>query len=105
MVLNNIMSLLKEQNKKQIDLTNFLGLSKNIFSEWKYKRSISYNRHLPQIAEFFNVSVDYLLGKEKPLSDNSFSYALYDELAHDLSEEDIQQLKQYADFLRSLKSK
>ena len=104
-VLNNIISLLKDQNKKQIDLTNFLGLSKNIFSEWKSERSTSYMRHLPKIAEFFNVSVDCLLGKETPATKNDFTYALYNELAHDLSEEQIQQLKQFADFLRNSKNK
>ena len=97
------MSLLKEQGKKQIDLTNFLGLSKNIFSEWKSERSTSYKKHLPQIAEFFGVSVDYLLGKEISTANNNFTYALYNELAHDLSEEQIQQLKQFADFLRNSK--
>ena len=99
------MSLLKEQGKKQIDLTNFLGLSKNIFSEWKSERSTSYKKHLPQIAEFFDVSVDYLLGKEIPTTENNFTYALYNELTHDLSEDEIQQIKQYADFLRSTKNK
>ena len=105
MVLNNIISLLKEQNKKQIDLTKFLGLSKNIFSEWKSKRSTSYMKHLPQIAEFFNVSVDYLLGKETSVTENDFTYALYNELTHDLSEEQIQQLKQLANFFRDSKNK
>ena len=52
---------------------------------------------MPQIAEFFNVSVDYLLGNENT---NDFTYAMYNELTHDLSEEKIDQLKKYADFLR-----
>ena len=62
-------------------------------------------KHLPKIAEFFNVSVDYLLGKEAPATKDDFTYALYDELAHDLSEEQIQQLKQFADFLRNSNNK
>lgn len=100
-ILNNILNLLKEQNKKQIDLTSHLGLSKNIFTEWKAERSASYKKYLPQIAEFFNVSVDYLLGKGNPTNKNNFTYALYNELAHDLSDEQIKQLKQFADFLRN----
>ena len=99
--MNNIVSLLKEQNKKQIDLTNYLCLSKNIFSEWKSKRSTSYIKHLPKIAEFFGVSVDHLLGKENSTIENDFTYALYNELAHDLSDEQLKQLKQFADFLRN----
>lgn len=98
-VLTNILKLLKEQNKKQIDLMNYLGLSKNVFTEWKSNRATSYMKYLPQISEFFGVSVDYLLGKEE----TNFTYALYNELAHDLSEEQLQQLKQFADFLRNNK--
>ena len=72
---------------------------------WKNGNNNSYMKYLPKIAEFFGVSVDYLLGKETPASENDFTYALYNELAHDLSEEDIQQLKQFADFLRNNKNK
>ena len=100
-VLQRIIQLLKENNKKQIDLTDHLGVSKNAFTNWKIGDNSSYMKHLPKIAEFFNVSVDYLLGKETPISDNNFTYALYNELAHDLSEEQLQQLKQFADFLRN----
>ena len=103
-ILTNILKLLKEQNKKQIELTNYLGLSKNVFSEWKSNRANSYMKYLPKIAEFFDVSVDYLLGNEKQVN-NDFTYALYNELAHDLSEDQIQQLKQFADFLRNSKNK
>ena len=82
---------------------NYLGLSKNVFTEWKSGRATSYMKHLPKIAEFFGVSVDYLLGKETSTVENNFTYALYNELAHDLSDDQIQQLKQFADFLRNSK--
>lgn len=95
-ILDNILALLKEQNKKQIELTSYLGLSKNVFTEWKSNRANSYMKYLPQIAEFFGVSVDYLLG-----NNNDFTYALYNELTHDLSDENLKQLKQFADFLRN----
>lgn len=60
--LNKISELLKLQNKTQKDLTDYLGISKNVFTDWKSGRNESYLKYLPQIAEFFNVSVDYLLG-------------------------------------------
>lgn len=104
-VLHKIVSLLKQNEKKQKELTDFLSVSHNVFTEWKAGRNSSYMKHLPKIAEFFGVSVDYLLGKETSPKGNDFTYALYNELAHDLSEEDIQQLKQFADFLRNNKNK
>lgn len=70
-VLNNISILLKEQDKKQIELTDHLGLSKNVFTEWKAGRANSYMKYLPQIADFFNVSVDYLLGREQTKKDST----------------------------------
>ena len=84
-----------------MDLTDYLGISKNAFTNWKIGDNSSYMKHLPKIAEFFGVSVDYLLGKETQPAENDFTYALYNELAHDLSDEQIQQLKQFADFLRN----
>lgn len=102
-VLNKILLLLEEKKLDQRDLSDHLGLSKNTMTGWKNGNNKSYMKHLPKIAEFFDVSVDYLLGKEIPNAENSFTYALYDELAHDLSEEQIQQLKQFADFLRNSK--
>ena len=102
-VLNKILLLLEAKKLDQRDLSDHLGLSKNTMTGWKNGNNKSYMKHLPKIAEFFNVSVDYLLGKETPTVENNFTYALYDELAHDLSEEQIQQLKQFADFLRNSK--
>ena len=102
-VLTKILMLLNKNHMQQKELSNYLGLSKNTMTGWKNGNNNSYMKYLPQIAEFFNVSVDYLLGKETPTTENNFTYALYDELAHDLSEEQIQQLKQFADFLRNSK--
>lgn len=102
-VLNKIIELLNEKNKKQIELTNFLGISKNAFTNWKSGNNTSYIKHLPKIAEFFGVTVDYLLGNEKHKNAESleFTYALYNEITHDLSQEQIEDLKKYANFLRN----
>lgn len=70
-VLNNIIAELNKQHKKQKDLTDFLGLQKNSFTEWKGGRSKSYMKYLPQIADFFGVSVDYLLDDNKKSPDTS----------------------------------
>ena len=100
-ILTKISKLLDERHIHQKELSDYLGLSKNTMTGWKNGNNKSYMKHLPKIAEFFGVSVDYLLGKETPATENDFTYALYNELAHDLSEEQLQQLKQFADFLRN----
>lgn len=63
--LDKILELIKKNDIKQKDLTDYLGISKNAFTNWKGGFSQSYNRYLPQIAEFFNVSIDYLAGREE----------------------------------------
>ena len=100
-VLNNILSLLKLQNKKQSELTAYLGLSKNVFTNWKNGDNTAYLKHLPRIAEFLGVSVDYLLGNNTQSNKSVFTYALYNEITHDLTEEQIEQIKKFADFLRT----
>ena len=99
--LNRIKSLLKEKNKTQKDLTDFLGISKNAFSEWNSGKNSSYIKHVAKIASFFEVTTDYLLGNDDtkfPTPD--YTYAAYDELTRELNPEQIKQLVDFANFLR-----
>ena len=64
-ILDRISYLLKANNKEQKDLTKFLGIKSVAFSEWKSGKSKSFRKYLIEIAEFLNVSIDYLVyGKE-----------------------------------------
>lgn len=83
-IMERIISELKLQDKKQIDVTNFLGLSQNAFGSWKAGRNKAYLKYLYQIAEFLDVSVEYLKGetdekntasKEQKPDGNMFSEA------------------------------
>lgn len=69
-IIKKITTLLDEQGKTQKNLTDYLGITQNAFTDWKSGRIKSYQKHLSKIAEFLGVSVDYLLGKteqkEKP---------------------------------------
>lgn len=68
-ILNKIFSELKKSGKSQVELAEFLGLHKNNITDWKAGRSKSYMKYIYQIAAFFQVEVDYFLGKsEKPKS-------------------------------------
>lgn len=60
--LMRILDLLNEQGKSQKDLTSFLKISANSFTNWKSGLNTSYKKYIYAIAEYFNVSVDYLLG-------------------------------------------
>lgn len=69
--LSIISQLLDEKNISQQELCTFLGIGKQAFTNWKSGHTKSYKKYLPQIADFFGVSVDYLLGKEKKPSAES----------------------------------
>lgn len=62
--LDKIKALLKEQNKTQKQLMDYLGLGKTAFTGWNSGANTSYNKHIGKIAEFLNVSTDYLLYDE-----------------------------------------
>ena len=74
-VLNRIICEMVQQGKKQKDLTDFLNINKNAFTDWKSGKNLSYKKYIYAIAEYLNVSVDYLLDKtdikKEPTTNNS----------------------------------
>ena len=62
-----VLELLKNQGKTQKQLCDSIGIGKQTFSNWKSGISSSYTKYLSQIANFFNVSVDYLLKDENSI--------------------------------------
>ena len=63
-IIERISTLLEKNQKTQKDLMTHLGKTSNLFTDWKSGRVKSYKKYLSEIADYFNVSVDYLLGKE-----------------------------------------
>lgn len=61
--------LIKERDISASGLAKQIGLSNSASVKWK-KGAIPDSSTLQKIADYFNVSVDYLLGKEKKPSDN-----------------------------------
>ena len=62
-ILNKIELLLKENKQTKANLCKYLGLGKATFSHWKSGENTSYLKKLPEIATYFDVSIDFLLGK------------------------------------------
>lgn len=63
-IIDNISSIMLAKGLEQKALTDYLGISNGVFTDWKSGRLKSYKKYLPQIAEFLGVSVGYLLGEE-----------------------------------------
>ena len=105
--LDKIIQLLKEQNKKQIDLCEHIGVKKNAFTSWKAGVNHSYKKHIDKIAEFLGVSTDYLLGtqKETPAadSDEALMFALWGGDTADITPEMLNDVRKFAQFIREKK--
>ena len=62
-IMLKITNELKLQKKRGSDLAAFLGISKNVITDWKSGRIKSYTKYLHGIAQFLGVSVEYLRGE------------------------------------------
>lgn len=60
--LSKIVRLMNEHNCDNQMLASSLGLNRQAITDWKAGRSKSYLKYIYQIADYFGVSVDYLLG-------------------------------------------
>ena len=60
-VFERIERLLEDQGKTQQELLISLGMNRSTYSNWKLGKSKSYWKQIDEIAEFFDVSPNYLL--------------------------------------------
>lgn len=94
---------LAKLNISNKDLIEKIKVSPGNISDWKSGRSKPSLDVIIKIADTFNSSVDRLLGRNSTQEEIEFTYAAHNELAHDLSPEQIERLKTYAEFLRNQK--
>lgn len=90
MLKDILKSMREERNLTQKELSKILKVSQQTIGSWETGRTEPNNATLKKIAEFFNVSVDYILGRctisEVSINDNDNSNTL---TALDLELEDI----------------
>ena len=68
----NIELLCKSRNIKVADLSRFTGLNKSMFSDLKNGKKSTINiEALIKIADYFNVSLDYLVDRKKASTANT----------------------------------
>lgn len=59
--VEKIIFLIQQKGIEQKQFANDIGISQQTISEWKSGKTQSYKKHINKIAEYFNVSTDYLL--------------------------------------------
>lgn len=76
----NIMRLRRERNIRQEELANFVGVTKASVSKWENGQTLPDMMLLPQLASFFDVRIDELIGYEPQLAKEQIQ-KIYQELA------------------------
>lgn len=84
-------NLLLERNLKAADVCRGTGLPSSLFSEWKRGKSTPKADKLKKIADFFGISVEYLMGESNGLVECPGCGLLYDpEYPEDVAEHNQQ---------------
>lgn len=58
-----ILPLFQSSGIPDAELERKIGIKPKKINDWSSGRTKSYNKYIPQIAAYFHVSTDYLLGK------------------------------------------
>lgn len=65
-IVDRLFELVDEKFKEQQDFAAVLGVNPNLPSRWRNRKSSSYQRRLPQIAEVLGTTTEYLLTGNGP---------------------------------------
>lgn len=68
--MNNLKKLRKSKGLTQTEMAKFIGITQNSYSYWENDKVKIDNASILKLADFFEVSVDYLLGRETIVTDN-----------------------------------
>lgn len=90
-IARTIINKRREKGLTQEDLANYLGVSKASVSKWETGQSYPDITFLPQLATFFNISIDELMGYEPQMSKEDIR-KLYLKLSDDFASKPIDEV-------------
>ena len=66
-MINNIRieDLREEKDLKQIDIANYLKVSKSAYSQWEHNKIPIPTRRIIELADFYQVNIDFILNLSK----------------------------------------
>lgn len=104
--VEKITKLFDESGKSANSILKELDFSPTAFSEWKRGKAKPTTDALKKLADYFDVSVDYLLGRtENPshepaeIDENEIRFALYEGEKALLTESDEEEIKNFVRFV------
>lgn len=75
-MMNRIKEIRSKKGITQSELASYLGIAQNTLSYWENGKFDIDNVSLCKIADYFQVSVDYLLGRDRDLVDTKDTLSL-----------------------------
>jgi transcriptional regulator with XRE-family HTH domain len=96
---NRLYELRREKNISALELGNNIGVKKSTIYSWEHGVNFPNNETLIKLAEFFDVTTDFLLGKTDENQRNNYMVAFDSEL-EDLSDDQKQMIKNLIDTFR-----
>ncbi|WP_421924874.1 helix-turn-helix domain-containing protein [Lysinibacillus capsici] len=97
---DRVKKLADEQKISIVELEEKLGLGKNSLYSWKKK--IPNGANLEKVADFFNVSVDYILGrteiKDLPVDNTVHTIAAHHD-GDEWTEEELEEIEEFKRFV------
>lgn len=94
----NIVKFRKKKGVTQEEIASFLGVTKASVSKWENEQSMPDILMLPQLATYFDVTVDDLLGYEPQLSKEQIQ-KIYSDLSKAFSEKDFEEVFEKSEVL------
>lgn len=106
--MENLKKIRNERNISQKTVADFLGVSQQAYANYENGKRQPEYKILAILADYFNVSVDYLLGREEikkapavaeaPTREN-LRFALSGEVNGPLKEEQVDEVLEFARFI------
>lgn len=101
-----LIEIRKSKGLSQQDVADYLGISRQAYCNYENdKREASYETLL-QLSEYFDVSVDELLGRgsKTKVTDSDIRFALFDG-ADNITDEMYEEVKRFAEYVKQRENK
>lgn len=106
--MNNLKKLRESREIKQLEIANFLNITRQGYARIEKSITKVNGRTLTKLAEYFNVSVDYILGlidEPIPLKREKNSTPPRDDRSISLKKSDREALKRTSELLQEILEK
>ncbi|MED4082049.1 helix-turn-helix transcriptional regulator [Halalkalibacterium halodurans] len=100
MLFDRVKELSEQRGESLKTVAQKLGFSENAFYKWKKQSPKS--EALQKVADYFNVSTDYLLGRTdvKTLPDDDIETLAAHHEGEDWTEEELEEIERFKEFVR-----